>query len=136
MARTGWRVWASVAGLAVPCVLGSCAAGDDQAVSAVAEELLNSASQQQGAKACSLLAPGAVNELEASSGQPCDQAILEEDLGAAGEPLGVQVFDTMAQVRFESDTVFLSRYDGKWLVVAAACVPQSGRPYDCDIQVS
>jgi hypothetical protein len=122
--------------VAAPGVLGSCAAGDDEAVSAVAEQLLLSAGQQQGAEACSLLAPAAVEELEDSSGQPCDEAILEEDLGAAGEPRGVQVFDTMAQVRFESDTVFLSRFDGKWLVVAAACVPQPGRPYDCGVQVS
>jgi hypothetical protein len=136
MARTGWRAWATVVCLVAPCVLGSCAASDDQAVSSVAEQLLVAASEQQGTEACSLMAPGAVKELEDSSGQSCDQAILEEDLGAAGEPLGVQVFGTMAQVRFETDTVFLSRFDGKWLVVAAACVPQSGRPFDCDIQVS
>lgn len=42
----------------------------------------------------------------------------------------------MAQARFESDTVFLSRFDGEWLVVAAACTPVSGHPYDCSIQVS
>jgi hypothetical protein len=136
MARTGWRAWAGVVCVAAPCLLASCAASDEKAVTSVAERLLISVSEQQGTEACSLLAPAAVEELEDSSGQPCDQAVLEEDLGAVGEPLGAQVFDTMAQVRFESDTVFLSRFDGKWLVVAAACVPRSGRPYDCDIQVS
>ena len=29
----------------------------------------------------------------------------------------------MAQVRLQDDTVFLSRFDGDWLVVAAACRP-------------
>ena len=45
----------------------------------------------------------------------------------------VEVFDSMAQVRVGADTVFLSRYDGGWRVVAAACTPVPGRPYDCSI---
>ena len=137
MAGTGWRLGTSVLVVVAAGALASCDDGrDDESARSVAQQLLVAASQQEGSQACALLAPGAVQELEDSSGQPCERAVLDEDLGEAGEPLGVQVFDTMAQVRFETDTVFLSRFDGAWLVVAAACVRDPGRPYDCGIQVS
>jgi hypothetical protein len=134
--RTGRRVRASLCCVLATCVLGGCSAGDDTAARSVAEQFLDAGAQRQGAQACSLLAPAAVRELEDASGAACEQAILEEDLGAASGILDVQVFDTMAQVRFETDTMFLSRFDGEWLVIAAACAPRPGHPYDCDIQVS
>lgn len=122
--------------VAIAGLLSSCSGSQDESAASVAERFVQAASQQQGPTACSLLAPGAVKELEESSGRPCDRAVLEEDVGPEGAAVRVQVFDQMAQVRFETDTVFLSRFDGEWLVIAAACVPQPGRPYDCGVQVS
>ncbi len=117
-------------------LLAGCSGTQEHEAASVAQRFLAAAQQQEGEEACSLLAPAARSELEQSSGQSCDAAILEEDLGAEGAPSTVEVFDTMAQARFESETVFLSRFDGEWLVVAAACTPVPGRPYDCSIQVS
>ena len=45
----------------------------------------------------------------------------------------VEVFDTTAQADVGSETLFLSRFDGRWLVIAAACTPVPERPYDCSI---
>ncbi len=117
-------------------LLAGCSGTQEHEAASVAQRFLAAAQQQEGAEACSLLAPSARSELEQSSGQSCDAAVLEEDLAAGGSPPTVEVFDTMAQARFESDTVFLSRFDGQWLVVAAACTPVPGRPYDCSIQMS
>lgn len=117
-------------------LLAGCSGTQEHEAASVARRFLVAAQEQEGRQACSLLAPAARTELEQSSGQACDLAILEEDLGADAAPPTVQVFDMMAQARFEDDTVFLSRFDGEWLVTAAACTPISGRPYDCGIQVS
>jgi hypothetical protein len=43
------------------------------------------------------------------------------------------VYEAMARVVVGAQTVFLSRYDGSWKVVAAACRPVAGQPYDCSI---
>ena len=117
--------------------LASCAGSQDSAAASVAEQLLQAVADGDGQGACAVLAPAARAELEDSSGKPCAEAVLEEDVGAASSPERIQVYDLMAQVRFASGTVFLSRFDGEWLVTGAACTPQpADQPYDCRIQVS
>jgi hypothetical protein len=129
--------WAgSALALVTVGLLAGCSGTQENEAASVAQRFLVAVQEQEGREACSLLAPAARAELEQSSGQACDVAILEEDLGADGAPPTVQVFDTMAQARFADDTVFLSRFDGEWLVIAAACTPVPDRPYDCTIQVS
>jgi hypothetical protein len=115
--------------------LASCAGAEDEAATTAAEELQAAVGESDGQQACRLLAPAARTELEDSSGKPCADAVLSEQVGTSGTATGVDVFDTMAQVRFADDTVFLSRFDGAWLVVGAACTPQGERPYDCGITV-
>lgn len=115
--------------------LSSCAGTQDTAAGDAAQSFLTAVEQEDGERACELMAPAARSELESSSGDACAQAVLEEDLSGASAPAEVAVFDTMAQVRLEEETVFLSRFDGEWLVVGAACTPRPGRPYDCTIQV-
>jgi hypothetical protein len=122
--------------MATALLLSSCSGTQDDPAADAARGLLAAAGRGDGADACRLLAPAAREELEQSSGQPCDRAVLAEDLGSGDGPLTVEVFDQMAQVRFEDDTVFLSRFDGDWLVVGAACERQPTGPYDCSIQVS
>lgn len=137
MVRSPMNCWSgSALALVTVGLLAGCSGTQEHEAASVAQRFLVAAQEQEGDEACSLLAPAARSELEQSSGQACDVAILEEDLGADGAPPTVEVFDTMAQARFEGDTVFMSRFDGEWLVVAAACTPVSGHPYDCSIQVS
>jgi hypothetical protein len=122
---------ASVA--AVMTTLTACSGNQDLAAGSAAQRLLTAAEQGDGDTACSLLAPAARQELEQTTGQPCEEAVLDEDLGSAQGPVEVEVFDTMAQAVVGTDTVFLSRFDGQWLVVAAACTPVPERPYDCSV---
>jgi hypothetical protein len=118
---------------AAALLASGCAGSQDDAATAAAQDLLGAVRDGDGAAACRVLAPAAADELEKSSGEPCERAILEEDLGDGSGDARVEVFDTMAQVRVGADTVFVSRYDGRWRVVAAACTPVPGRPYDCSI---
>ena len=135
--RSRMNCWTgSALALVTAGVLAGCSGTQEHEAASAAQSFLVAAQEQEGGEACSLLAPAARSELEQSSGKACDEAILEEDLGADDAPPTVEVFDTMAQARFESETVFLSRFDGEWLVVAAACTPIPERPYDCSIQMS
>ncbi len=128
---------ASGAAVVACLALTSCAGTQDDAAGTAARRLLDAVAQDDGAAACAVLAPAARTELEDTSGKPCPEAVLEEDVGSASAPQAVEVYDRMAQVRFASGPVFLSRFDGEWLVVGAACTPEPGdRPYDCSIQVS
>ncbi len=130
---------ARVTGAAVVACLAltSCVGTQDEAAGTAAQRLLDAVAQGDGASACAVLAPAARAELEDTSGKPCPEAVLDEDVGSASTPEAVEVYDRMAQVRFASGPVFLSRFDGEWLVVGAACTPEPGdRPYDCSIQVS
>ena len=95
--------------------------------------MLDAASGGDGETACSLLAPAVRTELEDSSGQPCERAVLDEHLASGSGAAEVQVFDTAAQAVVGTETLFLSRFDGRWLVIAAACTAVPERPYDCSI---
>ncbi|MFC7726559.1 hypothetical protein ACFQW6_15725 [Nocardioides sp. GCM10028917] len=119
--------------LVVACAaLAGCGGTQDDAATTAARRLLDAAAAGDGPGACAALAAPTRDELEQSSGKPCEEAVLEEELGGDG-PASVEVFDTMAQVVVGAETVFLSRYDGRWRVVAAGCTPVPDRPYDCSI---
>jgi hypothetical protein len=123
--------------VALACAASLCASGcagsQDDAATTAALRLLDAAAAGDGVAACAALAAPTRDELEQSSGKPCEEAVLEEDLGGASAADRVDVFDSMARVAAGSQTVFLSRYDGRWKVVAAACTSVPDRPYDCSI---
>lgn len=123
----------ALAGCLLGLPLGGCAGTQDEPALAAARQLLAATAEGDGAAACALLAPAARDELEQSEGAPCERAILQEDLGDGTGATTVSVFDTMAQAHVGADTVFLSRFDDRWLVVGAACTPVPDRPYDCRI---
>jgi hypothetical protein len=117
--------------------LTSCAGTQDEAAGSAAHDFLAAVQARDGRGACALMAPAARTELETSSGKPCPEAVVEEAQGEVSTPRSVHVYDSMAQVRFDSETLFLSRFDGDWLVIGAACTAKPGdQPYDCSIQVS
>lgn len=132
MGTAGRRAIGPVAGACL-LVLAGCAGTQDAAAGAAAERLLSAAGQGDGAAACDALAPATRSELERTSGEPCEEAVLDEGLEADGGPATVTVFDSMAQVVRGAQTVFVSRFDDEWLVVAAACTAVPSRPYDCSI---
>jgi hypothetical protein len=114
-------------------LLTACSNGQDESAGSSAEEFLSSAAEGDGTRACDVLSPSTRSELVQSSGKPCEQAILEEHL-TIGTMHGIDVFDTMAVAHIGSETVFLSRFDSRWMVIAAACTAVPERPYDCAIK--
>jgi hypothetical protein len=123
-------VSAAAAGL-----LSSCAGSQDDAVTEAAATYAEALTQEDGAAACSFLAPSTRSELERSSGKPCAEAVLEEAVTDVGARVEVAAYGTMAQVRFAQDTVFLTRFKAGWRILAAACTPpESPGPYDCQVQ--
>lgn len=119
--------------VAVAALVTACGGAQDADVARAASGLVEAVDRGDGAGACALLAPPVRAELEDTSGSPCAQAVLEEDVGAPSDTTEVEVFDTMARAVVGSETLFLSRFDGRWLVVAAACDPVAGKPYDCAV---
>jgi hypothetical protein len=127
------RRGAALTGLLLALVLTGCGDSEDSAVEAVAGDLLEATTTGDGQAACKVLSPHTRDELEQSSGKPCERAILEESIGHDGTVRDAEVFETMAQVRFDDETVFLSKFDSGWLVVATACTPRPEGPYDCSV---
>ena len=112
---------------------GSVGARGD-AAAAVALRMLQAVEHDDGATACTLLAPDTAAEVEQSNGKSCPEAILDEDLPAPGAVTRTEVYGQQAQVRLSGDTVFLGAFADGWRVVAAGCTPRGERPYDCIVQ--
>jgi hypothetical protein len=129
------RVPASAALAALMAVvLTSCSSTEDDSAREAADGFYAALEATDGTAACDLLTPTTKDELEQSAEKPCDQAILEEDVPAVTEAERVKVYDTMAQVRYAEDTVFLTRIDDSWRVLAVGCTRQPHeRPYDCTV---
>ena len=104
------------------------------AADGVALRLLSAVESKDGAAACAPLAPETLQEVESSAGQPCDKAILDEDLPSPGTVTGTDVYGQWAQGRLTDDTLFLGVFPGGWRVVAAGCTPRGDKPYTCAIQ--
>ena len=120
--------------LAAITLAGCASAGDrEDAAADGAVRVLAAVDAQDGAGACAALAPDTVEEIEQSAGQPCAEAVLDEDLPAPGRVVGADVYGQWAQVRLDDDTLFLAVFPDGWRVVAAGCTPRGKQPYDCRI---
>jgi hypothetical protein len=86
------------------------------------------------ARACDLLAPRTVEELEESTGKRCGAVVADQGIPGAGEATTVDVYGNNARVLLRGDIVFLSQFDRGWKVVAAGCVPRHDRPYKCVVK--
>jgi hypothetical protein len=128
--------WRPLLSLSVLILVSSCASlGPDTAVAGdVAAAFHQAVSDQDGSAACALLAPGTVTELEETTGESCDQAVLDQDLPDADTVQDSQAFGRGAQVVLDADVVFLSIFDGQWRITAAGCEPDGDRPYDCAVK--
>ena len=125
-----------VAVVVLSVLLGSCSTlGPDTSTAAAAAAAFHRAiGDGDGAAACGLLAPAAVEELEGVSGQSCAEAILGEDLPTGPDVRDSQAFGRAAQVQLDDDVVFLSIFGDDWLITAAGCRSRGDRPYDCTLQ--
>jgi hypothetical protein len=104
------------------------------AVSGQAEVFERALHAGDNAAACALLAPGTRSEVEDSAQKPCAVALGEEPLPSGGAVRAVEVYGRQAMVTLERDTLFLSQFPGGWRVVAAGCLPEAGKPYQCQVK--
>ena len=111
--------------------LTSCAQPHDGDVRSAASMFYDAYAAGDGDGACDLLAPRTQGELERSAGLPCAEAILQEPVPSVSQSVDVQVFGTQAEVTWTDETTFLARFPDGWKVMAAACTPRRGHPYDC-----
>jgi ABC-type amino acid transport substrate-binding protein len=134
MSWAGGSLRAVVAGLAVVAVAG-CSTAEDERAREAADDFYAAVEARDGAAACALLTSTTREELQRSAESPCDQAILGEDLPTVTEAERVKVYDTMAQVRYAEETVFLTRIADNWRVLAVSCTRRPGeQPYDCQVK--
>lgn len=119
--------------LGVAVLVSACGSPADHAAERSSSDLRDAIASQDGAAACALLSPSTVDELEQSAGRPCPEAILEETVPTDGTASRVRVFGSMAEVRYDGDTVFLSRFPEGWRVSAAGCTATPRGTYDCVI---
>ncbi|GGU37787.1 hypothetical protein [Nocardioides albus] len=127
------RWWVTAMALLLPMVLSGCATGHEDAVRDRAADFQEAVAARDWARACAVLAPETRTELEAAAKAPCAEAMAEETLPTPGALERVDVFGTMAEVRFQSETMFLARFDDGWRLFAAGCTPQQPKPYDCAV---
>jgi hypothetical protein len=119
---------------ATVALLGSgCASNADTAAGEAAGRFHEALRAHDGPAVCALLAPRTRSEVSQAAGKPCAQAVLEEKIPSEGVPERISVVGPDAQVRYAEEAVFLSRYRGTWLVVAAGCTPKANDQYDCEI---
>jgi hypothetical protein len=119
--------------------LAACGSSQEIAVEDAARGFAEALASDDLERACTSLAPSTVVELETSTGQACARALQAQDVVVPAEVGRVQRFGRQASVAVrssegETDTWFLSRFDGRWLLVAAACSPRPELPYDCDVE--
>lgn len=91
------------------------------------------ASRQYGA-ACNLLAPETRERLEEDERQACAKAMEGQELPVSGAVNSAEVYGRQALVRADGETLFLSLFTGGWRVVAAGCMPQEDKPYQCVVK--
>lgn len=97
----------------------------------VASRFSSAVSAGDAAAACRLLSPGALAEVQSSSGGSCEDTILTLDLPAGGAVVRDETYGRAAFVELQGDTVFLTIAAGQWSVRAAGCTPNGDAPYDC-----
>ena len=117
-------------------VLGGSACGSSQDLPAqdAVEQFYAAITRQDGRAACRLLAPETLKAVEESAQAPCAEGVLQELPPEERRPEQVRVFGTMAQVGYTDETVFLTRFQDGWKVMAAGCSPGAVERYDCQVE--
>jgi hypothetical protein len=91
--------------------------------------------EAEPSRACQLLAPQTVKAV-AKDGA-CADGLVAVVGASSAQVQQVEVAGESAQVRFESQVVFLARFPDGWRVTAAGCVrddPDPSVPYECEVE--
>ncbi|MFI9202234.1 hypothetical protein [Streptomyces sp. NPDC053048] len=119
--------------LAATTACGTVAERRDDA-RAAADRFEQALEARQRAVMCAELAPGTREELEESAKTPCDRALEDEDLPAAGPVRHIDVYGDQARAVLAHDTLFLAHFTDGWKVTAAGCRPRGEQPYRCALK--
>lgn len=125
---------AAAAGL---LVLGGCASVTEResAASRAVQRFEAALHAGQAERACAVLAPGTVAELEDSAKTACPAALSDAGVPAGGAVERVDVYGRQALVVLRHDTLFLSVFPDGWRITAAGCEPRTGGlPYSCEVK--
>lgn len=116
--------------------LAGCADATNASVTDRAAHFYSAIAAGDGPGACADLAPEARTALVDQEGEPCEQAILTQDLREPSGGASARTYGSMAQVQYPGETVFLSRFADGWRVTAAGCPPVDGdEPHTCSVEV-
>ncbi|CAM3662849.1 hypothetical protein [Isoptericola cucumis] len=135
------RARQAAAALALVAAAAACAGPGEGDAADVVTRFYAAVAAGDGDAACALLLPGAAQDLAHESGVPCGEALVDpqEAGGVLAERAGaavdaVHLAGGQAQVVTATDTVFLARSGGTWVVTAVGCDPRGERPYDCEVE--
>jgi len=121
--------------LVVVAVVTGCGVSEDP-VLARTQHFKEALRSQDWSDACADLAVQARVSLENDKGKRCEEAIGSERLPVRTPSGPVRLYGSMAQVSTGDDTVFLSRFEDGWLIVAAGCRSTGpDQPYTCTLEV-
>jgi hypothetical protein len=128
--------WAGLTALVL--LVPGCGGTGESAAEAAARAFSTALESGDAAAACALLAPATRSELERSEGAPCRQALPALELAPISRVARLERYGRQAAVHLrgpdaQPDTWFLSRFDDRWLVVAAGCRAQGEVSASCDV---
>jgi hypothetical protein len=128
--------WAGLTALVL--LVPGCSGAAESAAERAARAFSTALESGDAAAACALLAPATRSELERSEGAPCPQALPALGLTPLDRISRLERYGRQAAVHgrgagAQPDTWFLSRFDDRWLVVAAGCRVQGEVSASCDV---
>ncbi|GGW56259.1 hypothetical protein [Streptomyces xantholiticus] len=104
------------------------------AATAATERFEQALASGQYAEVCRALADVTRQEVEQSTGSPCEQGMSQEKVPDGGRVVHVDVYGRQVRAVLAEDTLFLSLFPAGWKVMAAGCTPQPEQPYQCEIK--
>jgi hypothetical protein len=110
----------------------ACADPRTAVVQAVTRSFATELASGDFASACALLTPATRERVERAGS--CPAVLAQHPPVETGAELTSQVWGDRAQVRTETDTLFLVETSAGWKVAAAGCQPRGEAPYDCQLE--
>ena len=120
--------------LALATLAGCGSGGAERDAAGVLERFQDAAARGDGAAACEQLAEETRSELEKQEAKPCDEAVLGLGLSRARVSRTVVDVTSAAVDLAGGGRAYLDKTPRGWKVSAAACRPQPGRPWDCELK--
>lgn len=88
-------------------------------------------------RACGLLAPDTADAVAERAGGDCARGLAAIDRPSPSAVVATELAGQSAQVRLETDVLFLVRFPDGWRVTAAVCKrddPDPDVPYRCEVE--